>query len=233
MSTPQDDRQKAQGPAGPHWERVYRETAPARVSWFQREPSLSLELIRRAGTRANEPLIDIGAGSSILADRLLDAGYTDLTLLDVSERALETTRARLGERAGGVQWIAADLLRWTPRRHYALWHDRAMFHFLTGEAERAAYLVRLRAALRIGGHAVIASFSPRGPERCSGLPVQRYSPESLAQTLGHDFELVESHEDEHVTPAGRSQWFQYSLLRRNEGGPGIAASGRRTGEGAR
>ena len=208
-------RKEAGSRRGKHWERVHGES-DGRPSWFQDEPALSLELVRRAGVAQDDPIIDIGAGSSALADRLLDAGYTDLTMLDISGRALAVSRERMVERADRVTWIAADVLSWIPPRSYALWHDRAMFHFLTTDDERAAYLVRLRAGLRIGGHAVIAGFSLEGPERCSGLTVTRYSPESLAETLGPEFELVEGREERHVTPSGATQAFQFSLLRRHK-----------------
>lgn len=196
-----------------HWESVYREKAEDTVSWFQVHPDLSLELIRAHCSPA-AALIDVGGGASRLVDHLLAAGYTDLTVLDISETALERAGARLGRDALKVQWQVADVTHWRPARRWRLWHDRAVFHFLTDAAERAAYRHSLLQALEPGGHAVIASFALDGPERCSGLPVQRYSPESLARELGEGFRLRESREETHLTPAGRLQRFQYSVFER-------------------
>lgn len=195
-----------------HWEEVYRQKPEDTVSWFQVHPDLSLELIREAGAAQVDPIIDVGGGASRLVDHLLQAGFTDLTVLDISEAALERAGARLGPSALKVQWLAVDITRWKPARLYRLWHDRAVFHFLTEAADRAAYLANLRAALKPGGHAVMASFAPGGPERCSGLPVQRYSPESLSEELGPAFRLRQSRAESHLTPGGRVQQFQYSLL---------------------
>lgn len=196
-----------------HWEQVYRDKAEDTVSWFQVHPQLSLELIR-AHTKPGEPIIDVGGGASRLVDHLLAEGYTDLTVLDLAETALERAGARLGPAALKVQWLVADVTRWRPQRRYRFWHDRAVFHFLTEPQDRAAYVAALNSALAPGDHALIASFAPDGPERCSGLPVQRYSPESLAAELGGSFRLRESREETHLTPMGRLQRFQYSLLER-------------------
>lgn len=195
-----------------HWEEVYREKAEDTVSWFQVHPDLSLELIRATGVGHRDAIIDVGGGASRLVDHLLAEGRTDLTVLDIAEAALERAGARLGPSALKVQWLVADVTRWQPQRLYRLWHDRAVFHFLTEPAERAAYARNLRTALVPGGSAIIASFAPDGPERCSGLPVQRYSPESLAVELGPAFRLKHSLSDSHLTPAGRVQRFQYSLF---------------------
>jgi trans-aconitate methyltransferase len=196
-----------------HWESVYREKAEDTVSWFQVHPDVSLELIR-AHAAPRDAVIDVGGGASRLVDHLLADGYTDLTVLDLAETALERAGARLGPAALKVQWQVADVTQWRPERRYRFWHDRAVFHFLTERQERDAYRAALEAALAPGCHALIASFAPDGPERCSGLPVQRYSPESLAAELGAGFRLRESREEIHVTPMGRLQRFQYSLLER-------------------
>ena len=196
-----------------HWEQVYREKAVDAVSWFQAQPQLSLELIRSCTTPA-DPVIDVGGGASRLTEQLLAAGYADLTVLDIAEPALQRARERLGTAASKVHWFTADVTQWRPERRYALWHDRAVFHFLTEAEDRAAYLKNLRAGLRSGGHAVMASFALGGPERCSGLPVQRYSPESLAAEVGEGFRLLGSRLEEHLTPTGRVQRFQYSLMQR-------------------
>jgi hypothetical protein len=197
-----------------HWDEVYRQKAEQDVSWFQAEPALSLDLIRRAGVAKQEPIVDVGAGASRFVDRLLAEGYSDLTVLDIAEAALQKSRARLGSAADRVNWIAADVTCWQPAKRYRLWHDRAVFHFLTEAADRAAYRETLGSALMPQGIAIIASFALDGPERCSGLPVQRYSPESLAAELGEDFRLLEQKSEAHITPAGKLQLFQYSVFRR-------------------
>ena len=192
-----------------HWEAVYGGKAAEEVSWFQPSPELSLALIEAAGISAQAPLVDIGGGASRLVDRLLEAGYRDLTVLDISAAALEKSRARLAAAAAAVQWLQADITSVELPRSYRLWHDRAVFHFLVGAPARAAYLERLERHLEPGGQAIIATFALEGPERCSGLPVQRYSAQTLAQTLGGRFRLLESATELHTTPAGVEQAFVY------------------------
>lgn len=196
-----------------HWQGVYGAKGDEDVSWFQPRPAPSLDLIARAGIGPGASVIDIGGGASRLVDALLGEGIDDVTVLDLSQAALDRVRARIGS-VPGVMLIEADVTHWMPPRRYDLWHDRAAFHFLTDAAERAAYVAALDAALAPGGHAIIATFAPDGPERCSGLPVQRYSPESLAAELGAGFALVDSVTETHVTPGGGAQRFQFSLLRR-------------------
>lgn len=195
-----------------HWEEVYRQKPENTVSWFEPRPEMSLELIRAAELQKTDALLDVGGGSSRLVDHLLAEDFADVSVLDIAEPALEKAKTRLGAAALRVHWIVADITRWRLERKYRLWHDRAMFHFLTDPAERAAYRHTLEAALVPGGTAIIASFSLAGPERCSGLPVQRYSPETLAAELGSQFELREWREDAHTTPAGKTQHFQYSMF---------------------
>jgi len=197
-----------------HWEAVYGSKAENEVSWFQEEPATSIEFIRHCGGGRDVPVIDIGGGESRLVDRLLDAGYGDVTVLDLSEHALEHTKARLGTRAQSVSWIAADITAWTPSRQYRLWHDRAVLHFLNGAEERSAYRRALLDAVAPGGCVVISTFALDGPEKCSGLPVARYSPESLADRLGAGFTLVESRRHVHHTPWRTTQAFQYSRFTR-------------------
>jgi SAM-dependent methyltransferase len=197
-----------------HWEEVYLQKAAQDMSWFQADPSLSLELIHGLGIGKQESIVDVGAGASRLMDRLLAEGYTDLTAVDIAEAALQRSRARLGDAAARVQWFAADVTRWQPPQHYRLWHDRAVFHFLTEAADRAAYRKTLESALIPYGTVIIASFALDGPECCSGLPVRRYSPESLAAELGPGFRLMDQRNEAHTTPAGKLQLFQYSVLRR-------------------
>jgi trans-aconitate methyltransferase len=196
-----------------HWEEVYRQKAEDAVSWFQPRPELSLDLIRASGLVPDDPIIDVGGGASRLVDALLAAGVRDITVLDIADAALDKARKRLGASAAQVHWLTADVTHWRPERKYRLWHDRAVFHFLTEAADRAAYRHALESALAPGATAIIASFAPDGPERCSGLPVQRYSPDTLAAELGPAFQLIDRRDEEHMTPASKVQRFQYSVFR--------------------
>lgn len=162
-------------------------------------------------------MIDVGGGASVLVDDLLDAGFRDITVLDVSESALGTTRRRLGPTGDSVELIATDLFAWSPTRRYSLWHDRAVFHFLVDEDQRTRYLEILHEALSPDGHVVIATFASDGPPTCSGLPVRRYSPGELATELGGEFETITSRREDHVTPAGAVQPFTWVLARRRHG----------------
>jgi hypothetical protein len=197
-----------------HWEGIYGDKDETQVSWHQERPVMSLRLIEQAGIAVNEPIIDVGGGASHLVDHLLEREFTDVTVLDLAGAALTQARARLGQRAAWVHWIEADVTTWQPERTYRLWHDRAVFHFLTEAADRSAYLERLKAAVPAAGHVVIATFGPQGPEQCSGLPVVRYTPEALQATLGPAFELVTRQAEEHRTPDGNSQQFTGCLFRR-------------------
>lgn len=200
-----------------HWQRTYQAKAEQEVSWHQELPEPSLSLVSAVATSPTSAIIDIGGGASHLVDHLLQCGYTDLSVLDVSSAALAKAQARLGARATAVDWIAADITTWTPQRTYDVWHDRATFHFMVTEGDRAGYLDRLRQALAPGGHAIIATFAPDGPERCSGLPVTRYDPVSLASTLGREFTLINSEHRLHHTPWSAVQAFQFSVFRRQSG----------------
>jgi SAM-dependent methyltransferase len=202
-----------------HWNDVYRTKDESAVSWFQESPTLSLELIHATGAARDAAIIDIGGGASRLVDALLAEGYTTLTVLDLSGEALARARARLqqalsSERAAAVRWLVADATSFEPEQSFEIWHDRAAFHFLTEAADRAAYLDRLHRALRPGGHAIIATFAPDGPERCSGLPVVRYDAETLSRMLGASYRLIESRTEAHRTPSGAIQHFQFSRFRR-------------------
>lgn len=197
-----------------HWDGVYTNKSENAVSWFQENPTPSLQLIAAAGATPATTVIDIGGGASSLVDRLLGMGFHAITVLDVSSAALDAAKARLGAEAEKVRWIVADATAWEPDETYDIWHDRAAFHFLTEERERAGYVARLSRSLRPGGHAIIATFAPDGPERCSGLPVVRYNGRSLVRALDDDFELIETLQHEHTTPQGAAQRFQFSLLRR-------------------
>lgn len=207
-----------------HWQRTYQAKAEQEVSWHQELPEPSLSMICAAAPSPASAIIDIGGGASRLVDHLLQRGFTDLSVLDLSSAALARAQERLGTRATAVNWIAADITAWTPPRRYEVWHDRATFHFLVSESDRAAYLDRLRQALAPGGHAVIATFALDGPEKCSGLPVMRYDPAGLARALGAEFSFVASEHRVHQTPWGAGQAFQFSVFRRQPAGEARNAS---------
>lgn len=197
-----------------HWEKVYSEKQTHETSWHQDVPRQSLAMIEDSGVSRDAALIDVGGGASLLVDHLLDRGYRDLSVLDVSAAALEQARKRLGGQAARVHWIEADVTRFRPDRSYRLWHDRAAFHFLTAEADREKYVDALRHSLAQGGQAVIAAFSPEGPSRCSGLAVVRYDAERMSAALGADFILEDEQSETHLTPAGREQAFHFFRFRR-------------------
>jgi SAM-dependent methyltransferase len=197
-----------------HWDNVYRTKREDEVSWFQASPTLSLDLIHVAGVERDASIIDIGGGASRLVDALVEEGFANLAVLDVSEAATETAKARLGAHATGVAWIVADVTKWEPSRTYDLWHDRAAFHFLTAPEDRTAYAQRVLRAVRPGGHVIIGTFALDGPERCSGLPVVRHDAESIGTVLGPSFALIETRRDDHRTPMGGNQKFQFSRFQR-------------------
>ncbi len=197
-----------------HWDEVYTTRLAEELSWFQQQPALSIELIERVGAGPAAALVDVGGGDSRLVDGLLELGYRDLTVLDVSLAALERARQRLGDQAGVVEWVASDVTHWEPGRAYDVWHDRAVFHFLTEDADRRRYVEVMRRALKRSGQAVIATFSLEGPPKCSGLDVCRYSAETLVRELGPAFKLDESREQVHQTPAGKSQAFVFARFRK-------------------
>lgn len=197
-----------------HWQTVYSTKGENEVSWFQESPAPSLELIDLAQLTPQSAIVDIGGGASRLVDSLVARGYQNVTVLDLSESALAAARARLGDQAADVQWLVADVTDWEPPQTYDLWHDRAAFHFLTGDAARSAYMARLKRALKPTGHVIIGTFALNGPERCSGLPVTRHDAVSLAALLGPEFELIDTRPHQHVTPWGATQQFQFSTFRR-------------------
>jgi len=193
-----------------HWETMYEDSNPTELSWFEPVPSRSLALIQATGLPPDAPLLDVGGGASSLVDHLLAAGYTDVSVLDIAPAALAQVRARLGPAASRVEWIVTDVTAFQPKRRYAMWHDRAVVHFLTAAAERERYLAVLTASLAPGGHVVLATFGPQGPTRCSGLPVQRYSADDLGMLLGTGFRLRRTLQEDHRTPAGGYQQFVYT-----------------------
>jgi ubiquinone/menaquinone biosynthesis C-methylase UbiE len=197
-----------------HWEGVYGKKTPAEVSWYQIEPAISLELIASISIGHTAKIIDVGGGSSVLVDKLLAQGFNDLTVLDVSLKALDYSKKRLGSSAGVVKWIEADVTDFEPAQKYDVWHDRAVFHFLTSKDDRKKYVQNMEKALNKGGLVVIAAFSIDGPLKCSNLDVERYSPDKLKNELGNHFELVKNVDEVHRTPFNTEQKFTYCCFRK-------------------
>ncbi len=198
-----------------HWEQIYATRAIDEVSWYQREPAASIRLVEGATQDRSAAIVDVGSGASVLVDRLLADGYRAVTLVDVSARALETVRHRLGTSAGVVTFVASDVLDWVPDRAYDVWHDRAAFHFLSDDRDRARYVDLATRAVRPGGALILATFAADAPTHCSGLPVRRQEANDLAATFRGAFTLESSEREEHVTPAGVVQPFTWAMLRRS------------------
>ena len=199
-----------------HWEHVYHTKGPTEVSWYQPVPAKSMSLIRKAEVPLEAPIIDVGGGTSTLVDLLLNSDYSDVTVLDISSAALDESHKRVGDRASQVHWIESDILEFEPLRRYYVWHDRAVFHFQVDASGIETYLDILRTALVPRGYFALATFGPEGPDRCSNLPVQRYSVEELTYLLESSFELLLAETEEHKTPAGALQQFLYTLWRAKE-----------------
>lgn len=197
-----------------HWQNVYQTKDEQAVSWYQERPDVSLDLIHATGVDANASIVDIGGGASRLVDALISEGFKTVAVLDLSEKALETSKARLGAKTAQVERIVADVTSWEPPQTYDVWHDRAAFHFLTDPKDRAAYIERVLKAVRVGGHVIIGTFAPDGPERCSGLPVIRHDAATLGLLLGPSFALAETRRHDHQTPSGVIQKFQFSRFQR-------------------
>lgn len=192
-----------------HWENVYSTRKPHEVGWYQAYPEIPLHLIASTGVGKNAAIIDVGGGASNLVDALLENGYSDVTVLDLSAAALEATQARLGEASSQVKWLVEDITCFNPPRQYDVWHDRAVFHFLTESSDRQRYMEAARAALPPGGHLIMAAFALDGPPQCSGLDVVRYSPESLQHEAGDGFALAESFGGLHITPSQGKQSYTF------------------------
>lgn len=207
--------QTGRGDRAAHWNTLYDTHAADAVSWYQREPQASLELIDVLGIGPDAAVVDIGGGTSTLVDRLVAREFHDVTVLDISTIAHDLARDRVGKDAP-VHWTRADVLTWSPPRHFDLWHDRAVFHFLVDAADRHAYLSTLRAAVPAGS-VILATFAPDGPDSCSGLPVARYGPDDLADLL-EGFEIAEARRDVHVTPSGAEQPFTFVAAHRSAAG---------------
>ena len=198
-----------------HWEQVYKTKGANSVSWFQEHAQQSLQLIRQTGVQRDAGIIDVGGGASTLVDDLLADGYSNLSVLDLSEAALAAARQRLGARAQQVSWLIGDITQFDlPQHAYAVWHDRAVFHFLTTAEEREAYVRAVLRAVKPGGHVIVATFAQDGPEKCSGLPVVRYSADGLHAQFGAPFTLLRHEREEHHTPAGAVQKFIYCMCRK-------------------
>lgn len=197
-----------------HWEQIYAGKAPEAVSWYRPHLETSLALVERAASGYSASIIDIGGGESTLVDDLLACGYENITVLDVSETAINVTKERLGLAAERVRWLTADITEVQLQRGaYDVWHDRAVFHFLTVEEHRAAYVRQVAHAVKPGGHAIVSTFGPEGPTKCSGLDVIRYDAESLHHQFGVRFRLVESSQELHRTPFGTTQQFLFCYCR--------------------
>ncbi len=191
-----------------HWDNIYKTKASTQVSWYQEHLQISLHLIERTGLEKTAQIIDVGGGASTLFDDLLERGFKHLTVLDISSGAIDAARVRLGSRADKVTWIEADITKVAlPHHHYDLWHDRAVFHFLTSAEERQRYVEAVKYSLKPRGHLIISAFALKGPPKCSGLNVVRYSPQSLHEEFGNEFELIESATEAHLTPSGTNQKF--------------------------
>ncbi|MEZ5078133.1 MAG: class I SAM-dependent methyltransferase [Solirubrobacterales bacterium] len=198
-----------------HWQRVYSTRRVEEMSWTEARPDASLALIDRAELPKDAAILDVGGGTSRFADELLQAGYRDVSVADISPAALERARAELEPDAQCVTWIAADVRTHDFARKFDLWHDRAVLHFMVERSDRDAYRATLERSLKPGGRVILATFGPNGPTECSGLPVERYDAEGLARLLGGDYELTDSRVVEHRTPSGKTQQFTYVLLTRS------------------
>lgn len=200
--------------ADSHWDSVYRTKAPDAVSWYRPHLETSVDLIRRVAPDLSASIIDVGGGESTLVDDLLAKGYRNVSVLDISATAIEVARKRIGTHAQDVEWIVGDITQVPlPRQRYDVWHDRAVFHFLTTQEQRTSYVQRVAGSMKLGGHVIVATFGPEGPTQCSGLDVVRYDAESLHAEFGRRFQLMESSTEVHKTPFGTTQQFLYCLCR--------------------
>ena len=197
-----------------HWENVYQTKSSTEVSWYEHAPKQSLDLILEAAGEKRGRVVDVGGGQSFLVDRLLDSGFKQVAVLDISSAAIEATKARLGERASQVEWMVADITQAESLGEFDIWHDRAVFHFITDAGDRKHYLDVLKRTLPIGGHFIVGTFAIGGPEKCSGLPIQQYDGNTMENTLGPSFEPVKCGQYEHTTPSGKPQLFFFGIYRR-------------------
>ncbi|MDH5611368.1 MAG: class I SAM-dependent methyltransferase [Gammaproteobacteria bacterium] len=192
-----------------HWENIYKNKSPLEVGWYLAKPVLSLQLIANSQVAMDAPIIDVGGGASVLVDYLLDEGYANISVLDISANALACVKIRLGDRADVVEWYEDDVISFNPPHQFSIWHDRAVFHFLLDENDRRGYVDALKSALIPKGHVIIAAFAVGGPTQCSGLDIVQYDAKKLQAELGEDFELIEERGELHITPANKEQEFTY------------------------
>jgi len=192
-----------------HWQNIYQNKSSHEVSWYQENPALSLELIHCCKLSKTAPVIDIGGGASLLIDHLCKEDYSRLAVLDISENALSISQNRLGDCAKNIEWFISDITHFSPPHTFSLWHDRAVFHFLTAQEDRNRYISALKKALVLNGHIIIAAFAIGGPEKCSDLEIVQYSADKLSTELGSDFKLIETRDEAHITPSDKEQKFTY------------------------
>lgn len=192
-----------------HWENVYQQNSPLKLSWYKEDQELSMRLVHDTHISRDAAIIDVGGGASTLVDMLVNEGYTNLTVLDVAARALAHARTRLADKASRIQWYEEDVTRFESPNQYSLWHDRAVFHFLINKTDRDRYVKVLRQSLRSGGHLIMMTFAIDGPSKCSGLDIVQYDEHTLVAVLGNGFQLMESGFENHFTPAGKQQKFAY------------------------
>jgi 2-polyprenyl-3-methyl-5-hydroxy-6-metoxy-1,4-benzoquinol methylase len=197
-----------------HWENVYQTKNSTEVSWYEPDPKQSLDLILRVAGESRGRVLDVGGGQSFLVDRLLDAGFEHVAVLDISQTAIEATKARLSERASQVEWIVADITQRDSLGEFDVWHDRAVFHFVTDADDRKHYVELLKRSLPIGGHFVVGTFAKGGPEKCIGLTIRKYDAATMQAELGPSFEPVECSEYLHTTPTGKPQQFFFGVYKR-------------------
>ena len=198
-----------------HWEKIYKEKSPLDVSWYQNKPSISLSIVNKLPMDKDDNIIDVGGGASTFVDYLLEEGFKNISVLDLSSNALILAKTRLGEKSQLVNWQIADVTQFSPEKTYSLWHDRAVFHFLTEKSEREKYKEVLASAIKVGGYVIIAAFAIGGPTKCSGLDIVQYDAEKIKQELGSDFTLIDEKSELHITPAGREQLFGYYVFSKN------------------
>lgn len=200
-----------------HWNNIYEMKQTTEFSWYQADPTISLGLIDSCGIKPSDSIIDVGAGSSLLVDRLLQCGFERLTVMDISDSALSNSQQRLEALANKVEWVEADVTRFYSESKFDLWHDRAVFHFLTDENDRKKYIVSIESVLKPAGYVIIATFAVGGPEKCSGLPIVQYDAAKITAELGDKFDLIEERFEEHLTPTGKVQKFAYFLFQIRSG----------------
>ena len=197
-----------------HWDNIYQTKTPQQVSWYRQHLERSLSLIQFAVTDRMASIIDVGGGESTLVDDLIAHGYRNVTVLDISQTALALAKQRLSETSSGIHWICADVTALPlASNSFDVWHDRAVFHFLTSEEQRIAYVQAVESTVKPGGHVIVSTFGPQGPERCSGLPVKRYDADQLRGEFGTRFRLIDSFKELHETPFGTIQQFLYCYCR--------------------